>query len=291
MVTRDTLGPVLCELGLERLEPTLDALARPAIRIHATPSSRDKIALGKSKIGGLPEFGPSEAWPTGPNGPLNFIAQFDCAELGRFEAASVLPKAGLLSFFYDAEDQKWGYEPSDRGRWQMIYQLPGTQLRRAVRGDAPETTEVFRSNELDYTEFLSFPHQANFAEPDGIEYWDSQTAGFEVRPEEMPLLKSLYDAIDAPEPQHQLFGYPCVLQDDMELECQLVSHGISCGAAHPPEAVQRFGEGARDWRLVLQVDSSLDMLWGDTGLIYYWMTTDGLHARDYASAWLILQCC
>jgi uncharacterized protein YwqG len=284
MVTRETLGPVLRDLGLERLESTLDALARTAIRIHATPSSGDKIPVGKSKIGGLPEFGPSEAWPTGPNGPLNFIAQFDCAELGRFEAASVLPTAGLLSFFYDAEEQAWGFDPSHRGRWQMIYQLPGTQLRRAVRSDAAATTKVFRSNELDYTEFLSFPHQAQFSELGGLQYWDSDVAGFDVEPDEIQRLKSLYDAIDAPEPQHQLFGYPYVLQSEMELECQLVSHGIYCGAAYPPEAVERLGEGAQDWRLLLQLDSALDMQWGDTGLIYYWMTTEALRARDYASA-------
>jgi uncharacterized protein YwqG len=80
----------------------------------------------------------------------------------------------------------------------------------------------------------------------------------------------------------------------MQLECQLVAHGLYCGDASGYEdpRAQALEPGATDWRLLLQIDSEEDagMMWGDSGRIYYWMTRDALAGRRWDEAHMILQC-
>ena len=50
--------------------------------------------------------------------------------------------------------------------------------------------------------------------------------------------------------------------------------------------------GAKDWRLLLQMDSDddLDVMWGDAGILYFWIQADEARRGDFSNAWMILQC-
>jgi uncharacterized protein YwqG len=92
---------------------------------------------------------------------------------------------------------------------------------------------------------------------------------------------------------HQFLGHAKPVQDDMRLECQLVSHGIYCGS---PEGYSdpRRSELERDalhWRLLAQIDSddSVEMTWGVGGMLYYWITISDLASRQFDRSWTILQ--
>lgn len=81
----------------------------------------------------------------------------------------------------------------------------------------------------------------------------------------------------------------------MQLECQLVSHGLYCGDSsgyQDPRAAE-LEPGAVEWRLLLQIDSEDDagMMWGDVGRIYYWMHRQDLANRNWEKARLCFQCC
>jgi uncharacterized protein YwqG len=96
-------------------------------------------------------------------------------------------------------------------------------------------------------------------------------------------------------PQHQIGGFPSPVQGDiMELECQLVSHGIYCGdesGYRDPRATE-LGASARDWKLLLEFDSDddLDVMWGDGGMLYFWVREQDARAGKFADTWLVLQC-
>jgi len=46
--------------------------------------------------------------------PLAFLAQINLAEIASTGGTDLaLPESGLLSFFYDAESQPWGFDPGD----------------------------------------------------------------------------------------------------------------------------------------------------------------------------------
>ena len=94
---------------------------------------------------------------------------------------------------------------------------------------------------------------------------------------------------------HRLLGHPQLIQNPMELECQLASNGIYCGGASRfQEAEAKALEpGAVDWRLLLQIDTDEDgpeWMWGDVGRIYFWIKRQDLASLRFTDAWLIFQC-
>jgi len=96
-------------------------------------------------------------------------------------------------------------------------------------------------------------------------------------------------------PCHQIGGFPSPVQGDtMELECQLASNGIYAGEpdAYTTPRAKALEAGARDWRLLFQVDSDDDLkvMWGDAGIIYFWIREEDARAGRFDKAWLVLQC-
>ena len=93
---------------------------------------------------------------------------------------------------------------------------------------------------------------------------------------------------------HQLLGYSGNIQGEMELECQLVTNGVYTGdrEGYQNPRVQTLREGAKDWMLLLQVDSDDEpgMMWGDLGRLYFWIRRQDLKARNFDNTWCILQC-
>ena len=93
---------------------------------------------------------------------------------------------------------------------------------------------------------------------------------------------------------HRLLGHPDPIQGDMQLECQLVSHGLYCGdqSGYQDPRAEGLRAGAVDWRLLLQIDSDDDagMMWGDGGRLYFWIHKDALAARRWEETHLVLQC-
>ncbi|MCK4873987.1 MAG: DUF1963 domain-containing protein [Phycisphaerales bacterium] len=108
-------------------------------------------------------------------------------------------------------------------------------------------------------------------------------------------LDELRASLYAGSPRHQIGGYPAPIQSPcMDMECQLASHGLYCGDAtgYQDARAVGLGSGASDWRLLLQMDSDddLDAMWGDEGMVYFWVRAEDASKGDFDNAWLILQC-
>lgn len=95
-------------------------------------------------------------------------------------------------------------------------------------------------------------------------------------------------------PAHQVLGHPQPIQSDMQLECQLAANGVYCGdrSSHSDPRRPALEPGATGWRLLLQLDSddSAGMMWGDSGMLYFWIREADRRARGFDAAWMILQC-
>ncbi len=65
------------------------------------------LPLAASKLFGDPHVPEGFVWPTASDGDeqfdLSFIAQIDCAELSGLDREGVLPRFGMLYFFYDLD--------------------------------------------------------------------------------------------------------------------------------------------------------------------------------------------
>lgn len=273
-------------VGLRRVSQSIASLSESSIRFDTALVNEDDLEIGTSKIGGSPDLPPDTPWPKWKERPLSFLAQINLAELTEFEPSELLPPSGILSFFYDSEQETWGFDPNDVGSWRTIFCTePRSDLvRHNLVDDIPEYARFPACN-------LSF-YQENTIPPIDTILIDSlkltkqeQYAYFDFR---HAYEESLGGVV------HRILGHPDPIQDNMRLECQLVSHGLYTGDAsafqHPRR--KELESGSLDWRLLFQLDSddNAEMMWGDMGRLYFWIQKDALEIRDFERVWMILQC-
>ena len=96
-------------------------------------------------------------------------------------------------------------------------------------------------------------------------------------------------------PGHQLFGHPNPIQDnEMDLQAQLASNGLYLGdsTGYNDPRTKELQKGRHDWIMLLQVDSDDEatMMWGDVGMLYFWIKKDDLKNKKFDNTWMILQC-
>jgi uncharacterized protein YwqG len=309
------LSQALQMLGLERYEAAIAGVARPALALEVEFALDTDFPIGASRFGGDPDLAPGMPWPTktyNQSGivfeqPLQFLLQLNLADLARYQAASSLPKTGLLSFFYDIYEQPWG-SPEDRGAWRVVHQT-GRRLERRDSPPPPEgekySVAVMRRfdpripaghddchilpRRISFTEFLSLPEQELFGTAENVErFWDAERAGFDVENSDRTKLPALY-ALPF-EPRYQLFGNPSTVQGAMDGEPERAWR-VSQGPTEEVESNDRAGANRPAWNLLLQIDSLEESMWGDSGTIYFWIREDHLAASRFDESWLILQCC
>jgi uncharacterized protein YwqG len=256
-----------------------EPLAAPAVHIVKTD------APTRSHFGGVPNLPPGVDWPERQGARLGFLARLSLSEIYRAHPIDWLPHDGALLFFYDMDQQSWGFDPKDRGS-AAVLRVP----------DLPDPVAQPDAGTKGHSSAL--PHRnAAFRRIDTIPSVERDAASaLELSDKESDLYIDLAHAVFQGAPQHQVAGFPSPVQGDgMELECQLVSHGIYCGdqTGYADPRVGPLMAGASDWRLLLQFDSDDDLgvMWGDAGVIYYWVEAHAARAGRFDNAWLILQCC
>lgn len=89
----------------------LAALA-PTVQIGIKSTAVDDLAPGQSRYNGSPDLPPGFDWPTRrKTGPLAFLTQINCAELGPLAAPIGLPDKGWFYVFLETVEQSgWGYQ-------------------------------------------------------------------------------------------------------------------------------------------------------------------------------------
>jgi uncharacterized protein YwqG len=257
--------------------------ARPSLLIRTTTVDQESLAIGQSRIGGVPDLPRGFEWPRYDGLALSFIAQFDLAELAR--QSSVLPDHGTLAFFYDSDQRIWGFDPKHRGSAMVAYfpDAPQSLIRTELPADVHETGR-FSSCSVQYEDEVTvLDAQSEFYQPELTD--DEREPIDDFRDENFD---------EKFTPVHRIGGHADVIQNPMELECQLVANGLYCGDAtgyQDPRAAA-LTPGATDWRLLLQIDSddNAGMMWGDCGRLYSWIREEDLRAKAFEKCWMILQC-
>ncbi len=262
----------------------LMAMKRPAVALKsATKSTR-----GFSRLGGLPNLPEGTVWPEWNGAPLAFLAQIDLAELPSPLPLEHLPATGRLYFFFDQEQSVWGIDPKDRGGWQVLYSQDAPS---AAPNPAPAGLEdVFDEKYLSAHAIDSIPS------PDRLNLDLSDSDNDDAFDEASDAIDALRDDPFEDFVYHQMGGYPNAIQsDDMELDCQMTAHGLSCGTPedYQDPRIADLEKTKDDWQLLLQIDSDDDtaMMWGDSGTLYFWIRSQDLAKRDFSKVWMILQCC
>jgi len=279
----DKLKSAKLESNFYEIEPYL----RNSIRLYLEPSHEYKIKIGHSKMGGQPDLPPNVLWPiysksSNESGgsyidyPLSFIAQINLFELAQFDIDNLLPNKGLLYFFYSAENQPWGGDSKEKEEFKMIYY--DGNIEQLARADYPMSLSEngrFRSSILTGKNVVSLPN-------DFISSNDSR-------------LESIYDLVFDDNLSNKLLGYPFEIQGEMELDCELTSKELvykNGVLTYTKSKANEYRSEAKNWQLLLQVDSNedCDMMWGDNGLLYFWIKLQDLADKKFENGWFFLQC-
>lgn len=269
------------------------ALARNGIRLKIGGKKRDRTP---TRFGGEPLAPRDFQWPyfetasfDDPSGevksrPLAFLAQFDCAELAKYDKENLLPHRGVLSFFYSVESNRWGFDPADKGCSQVYwfeerddlvpapfpqdlsadYRFPALKISMKKEDSYPDYDDL--PSEVDSDEYEEFFEELNADEEDSVS---------------------------------KLLGWPNVIQNAMAEECELIAREFYLGGdlrEIPQEVREEASRGANDrWRLLFQLDTveqdDFELMFGDCGRIYFWIRKEDLAARRFDRVWLVLQCC
>ncbi|MFT3847577.1 MAG: YwqG family protein [Propionivibrio sp.] len=261
---------------MRNLKAIASSIAVPGVRLVATDEP------SRSHFGGTPNLPPGFQWPEWHERKLGFLARISLTDLHRTRQIDWLPNEGALLFFYDFEEQPWGFDPKDRGGCAVV-------LVPDLDNPIAKPTVGAADDGLKYV---------------GINFCVVQTLPSTDRPEveaislsdeEQETYWNLLDSESEGQPKHRIGGFPSPVQGDhMELECQLVSNGLYCGnsSGYNDPRASELEAGARDWRLLLQFDTDddLEVMWGDCGTLYFWVRAQESTAGRFENSWLILQC-
>lgn len=276
----------------------LPTLSRGRIDARFVPKA-EVLPVGASRFGGRPDVPAGFAWPyfetdacddeTVKPRPLAFLAQFDCGQLSHLDPEGLLPRTGLLSFFYELDSMRWGFDPKDAG-CVRVYWFEGGDLAPAEfpQDLPPESRLPQLAAELSAGQDAPDFHDACLA----LEY---------------PWTTNDYRAFDQarreggfpyPDNRSQLLGWPDIIQSNMTLQCELVSRGYYLGGTWDGVPLEERDAlrcpSVRDWQLLFQLDTvasgDFELMFGDCGRIYFYIRREDLQARRFDRVWLILQC-
>lgn len=248
-----------------------------------------KYERGGSRFGGHPDVPPDFVWPVYKGQPLAFLAQFDCAALACHDFEHLLPDHGVLSFFYELESQRWGYDPADKGCCRAYWFEDVSVLAPAEFPSGLARAYRVPILNIECLQKKSLPGEADYFElclnADSGENFNAVWETMEVEVEE-----------------HKLLGWPDVIQGSMPVECDLASQGYWMGGGGgpgipiPEETLERAQKSAKDrWMLLFQLgyvsSGDFKLMFGDMGRIYFYIQKEDLAARRFDRVWLILQCC
>lgn len=279
------------------IKKELEKAARNSVVLNIDGKAEKRV--GATKFGGRPDIPTDFKWAyyegadyldeTPKSRPLSFIAQFNLAEIAKYDTDNLLPKTGLLSFFYECDTMRRGYDPKDKGCARVYYFEDINALSPAEFPDALE--EYFRFPEIGITAYSEKSYQS---------YSD-----FLVQREKMVQEWEAFEeaeislGIEEPDECSKLLGWANVIQNNMTRECELVAKrgyylGKSWDEVTPRDRQETEQWANRDWLLLFQLDTvvndDFELMFGDGGRIYFYIHRDDLAARNFDNVWLILQC-
>ncbi len=275
------------------VESLLLSLGRQEIVMEVDRKTKS-VSPGASKIGGRPWLPRDFEWPSftdaneGETRPLSFLCQIDLADVKRYDAEGALPDRGMLYFFYECESFCWGFDPEDNGCARVFYfenteNFTPTELPEGIAEEylIPEMAVKFKAQKS----YPSYEELDLYADIDCD--WDD------------------YDEIltrlgaDTESEHHKLLGYADVIQSEMLTDCERVSRGLYCGnpesyASTPADEEVDIQSSAKDWTLLLQLSTltkgDWELMWGDCGMLYFYIRKQDLAEKRFENVWFSLQC-
>ena len=278
------------------LDKILDALRKNEITLTVKETAKSDMPQ-RSKFGGRPIAPADFEWPRfeaedyegeRAERPLSFLCQINLEEASAYDNENLLPKTGMLLFFYEQESMRWGFDPADEGCSRVYY---FKDIETLVPAELPEDLkEEYTVREYD----LSFSANASYPSFEELDCHTDMDCDWDMYDEAVE--KKGYDIESE---RHKLLGYADLVQGEILTECERTTRGLYCGDAKsyqetPEDVKKEIDKVATDWILLFQMASifedDYEMMFGDCGNLYFYIRKQDLSACCFDRVWLVLQC-
>lgn len=112
----------------------------------------DKLPAGSSKLFGNPDVWDGFEWPyieeNGEKYDLTFMCQIDCAEAEGFDESGLLPKTGIIYFFYDLDTMPEA--PDEKSARVLWYNGELSALHEMLLTDEDGNSLAFSEQKIDF---------------------------------------------------------------------------------------------------------------------------------------------
>jgi uncharacterized protein YwqG len=288
MQTREGILSILETAGKSAHAGAVTALLQPAYRIKATAlagrpghfrnaedapdldpermaafeAAMEKLAIGASRFGGVPDLPPGATWPERDGVPMEFIAQIRLADLAAAGADERLPAHGSLLFFYNSQ---WSSSDMERDApccAVLFHDGPDDALVRT----APPRVE-WKSEFADVTQFAPFLHGVA-----SLAFTRQLTLPGGISPYIQAPLSDFWQDFNA-EHHAALSG-----------QTEPYHENFFLGYVDEQDYVDAHANGTND-QLLLQVDSedAAEFQFGDCNKLFFLLSKDELAARDFSN--------
>ena len=113
---------------------------------------KDKLPAGSSKLFGNPDVWDGFEWPyieeNGEKYDLTFMCQIDCAKAEGFDESGLLPKTGILYFFYDLDTMPEA--PDEESARVLWYNDELSALHEMILTDEDGNSLAFSEQKIDF---------------------------------------------------------------------------------------------------------------------------------------------
>lgn len=269
------------------LEPLRDRIERsvePCVILHPADDADEDV---RTRLGGSPLLAPGAAWPRSDRGPLSFVGQIDFRELHAAHRGELpLPADGILTFFYDVEEQPWGYDPAHGAGFALLY-APEAAL--AIEVEVPDGAIPFDPEPLTAVRALSLPWPGDRT----LASWGSDRTSWERAYADLAERFVLTQGGGIPALRQQVGGHAQWLQIDGRVTAELASSGVHAGGdprTWRSADLRRAESEAEGWTLLWQLKPEDDRFtWVDLGTLYVLIRDEDLRARRFERAWVVFQ--
>ena len=226
-----------------------------------------------SKVGGKPFLPKDFIWPKfksyddGIERPLSFLCQINLEEIKDYDLDGLLPKKGMLYFFYECESQTWGFNELDKDAIKVYYY---DDIEGFIELSLPKELEkqnIIPEIAMDFISKKSYPRFEEFS------VYNDYPCDWE---EYDDVLKDLGVDIEIEE-NHKLLGFADIIQNEMITEFETDIDQLS-----------------DEWILLLQISTiakdDFEMMFGDCGMLYFYIRKTDLLEQNFNNIKFSLQC-
>lgn len=250
--------------AISRIEDILTNLKREKISLKFVSSPVEPLPIGASKYGGQPDVPDGLEWPIDKDGrPLSLLLQINCTDIAALDKKNLLPKSGILYFFYQVSEQPW--DNTTNGAHVLYFDVPIADLHKKDYPDNLTQEETITERALQFKVENSYPSFDDLLRLSQdtqylIDHWDEYTTAFE---------RLADDYLNDEAGIGFLLGYAELIQSSIV-------------------------DNLENNVLLLQLDSDEEnddgVIFGDCGSIYYYIPKQDLIDRRFDQPTFELQC-